>query len=136
MILVADTRITIIDVLTGVPFCRNGISTDAACTDLISGFDFLFTGENILGVSVNPASAAAFLPVSGTFQGNTHLGLQLLGNNEIRVDVTGDLPSLNDMLILDLRFAATPPPSVPEPASLALLALGLAGLGFSKRRNS
>jgi hypothetical protein len=62
------------------------------------------TGVSILGVSVDPASAAAFLPVSGMFQGNTHLGLQLLSNNEIRVDVTGDLPLLNDQLILDLRF--------------------------------
>jgi hypothetical protein len=32
-------------------------------------------------VSADPASATGFQPVTGTFQGNTHLGLQLLSNN-------------------------------------------------------
>ncbi len=133
-IAVTDTKITITNLLSGTPFCFNGTSVGTSCTDVISGFDFLFTGENILGVTADPASAAAFLPVNGTFQGHTHLGLQLIGPNEVRVDVTGDLPLLNDQLILNLSFATvTPPPRVPEPATLTLLGAGLLGLVGARR---
>jgi hypothetical protein len=106
-----------------------------ACVDVFNGFDFKFTGENILGVSLDPSSAPAFRPVTGTFQGNTHLGAQLLGNNEIEVDVTGDLPNLNDQLVLDLTFTTSPPPPpVPEAGTVALLGSGLVGLIVSRRR--
>jgi hypothetical protein len=107
--------------LSGQPFCTSP-SPGTACADVIGGFDFKFTGENILGVSADPASATGFQPVTGSFQGNTHLSLELLSNNEIQVDVTGDLPLLNDQLILDLTFTSTAP--VPGPVAGA----GLPGL--------
>lgn len=129
---VGDTQIVITNLLSGAPFCFAN-TAGTACTDVIDGFDFKFTGENILGVSVNGASAAGFLPVTGTFQSNTHLGLQLLSNNEIQVDVTGDLPLANDRLILDLRFTPITT-ATPEPAALALLGSALVGMAVARRR--
>ena len=133
---VGDTQIIITNVLSGnPPFCFHNTPGNA-CTDVIDGFDFKFVGEDILGASIDPATAADFQPVTGTFQGNTHNGLQLLSSNEVQVDVTGDAPNVNDELIIDLSFSTTlPPPStVPEPATLAVVVSAIAGIAVVRRR--
>jgi len=120
LISVGNTQIVITNLDSGFPFCVTN-ERGTACPDAIDGFDLKFTGEDIIGVTVASATPADFLPVSGTFQGNTHLGLQLISPNEIRVDVTGDEPLLDDELILDVETA-------PEPSTLLLcapLAFGL-----------
>ncbi len=81
-IAIDDTKIVITNLLAGAPFCTAN-TPGTACTDVIDGFDFKFTGEDILGASVDPGSASDLLPVTGTFQSNTHSGLELLNPNEV-----------------------------------------------------
>jgi hypothetical protein len=50
------------------------------------------------------------------------------------VNVSGDTLRVGDQLILDVTTGVTPPPSVPEPRSLALLVSGLIGLLAINRR--
>ncbi len=117
----------------GNGFCSTG-DIGTACADSFSGFEFQFTGETILGVSVDNSTPADFLPVSGTFQGNTHLGLQLISANDIRVDLTGSDPSAGQQLTLDVSFTPTQPPPLPEPGTIAVLGTALAGIGMIRRR--
>ena len=119
---VGDTQITITNKLSA-PFC----STALPCADVFTGFGFVFFGSvDITGVTVDPASSPAFLPIAG--------GLTF-GPTDIFVNVAGDAPAVGGELILDVATGGvTPPPSVPEPRSLALLVTGLVGLLAINRR--
>lgn len=118
---VGDTQITITNKLSA-PFC----STALPCADVFTGFGFVFFGSvDITGVTVDPASSPAFLPIAG--------GLTF-GATDIFVNVAGDAPAVGGELILDVDTGVTPPPSVPEPRSLALLVTGLVGLLAINRR--
>lgn len=96
--------------------------------DPFTTFDFKFTNEAITGVTVDPLSAADFLP--NTTSPNT--GLTLVGPNEFTVDAAGDNPVYLSKLIIDVSFASTP--AVPEPSTWAMMLLGFASLGFMAYR--
>jgi hypothetical protein len=68
--------------------------------------------------------------VTGTFQNNIHLGLQLISPNEFLIDVTGDSPDLNDQLILNVIAESPNISATPLPAALTLYASGLTALGL------
>ena len=122
--LVLPTQITLTNRLGNTPFCTVGT---LPCPDTFDGFTFQFDGTptpGILGVTVDPASAADFLPISLTLTSPTAVSLNLVG----------DSPVLGDQLILDLVF--TPPgPLAPvsEPASAALLGAALLGMSIANR---
>lgn len=125
---VTGTQIVITNQLpASQPFC----SAALPCPDSFTGFDFKFSsGTNIFAVTVNAASAPAFLPSPG----GTPPGLTLTSSSEFTVNVAGDAPSPGDELVLDLTFqSVTPPTSIPEPASLAVLFAGVAGLAGVRR---
>ena len=133
---IADNQITIVNTLSGIPYCSNGTFSGTGCTDQISGFDVLFTGESITGVSVNTtASDTSMFPVTGTAPpySYAHNGLQLLSQNEILVDLTGDLPTGSQTLTLNVITAAGSV-GTPEPWSVALLGVGMLGLLAVRRR--
>ncbi len=112
---VGGTQITITNNLA-LPFC----STPLPCADVFTGFGFVFSsGVDITGVTVDPASSPAFLPIAG--------GLTF-GPDDIFVNVVGDAPAVGGELILDVITGT--PTATPLPATLPLFASGLGALGL------
>jgi hypothetical protein len=97
-----------------LPFCT---VTATTCPDSFDGFEFIFKGTNITGVSVDPASAADFQPITPP--------ALTAATQDILVDVINDNPAVGDKLILDLQFQSVPAPLIGGGLPIFLVVGGL-----------
>lgn len=120
-----DTQVTIYNNADPpVPFCFSSSNTGSSCADTRNTFDFIFTNEDIVDVTVDGSSSPDFRPA--TF--GSHTGLTLVSPNEFTVDVTGENPAFLSTLVIDVTTGGGP--VIPEPSTWAMMLLGFAGLGF------
>jgi PEP-CTERM motif len=103
------------------------MATRFCCTGApdFNGFEFQIAGAPaIASISVDPSTTL------GPATNNYADGFLLLGGNTVWMDLNGLNGNAGQMTVLDLRFASS---GVPEPGTLGLAALGVAGIAAFRR---
>jgi subtilisin-like proprotein convertase family protein len=107
-----------------------------------AGGTYTFATGGLDGFERNPSTTSFTIP-SGTYAPtgtySTLIGLSAAGSWTLNLsdDFSGDSGSLRSWTLnLGMEEISPPPVSVPEPATLALFGLGLAGLGWSRRKKA
>lgn len=106
--------------------------TSVSFSGTVSVYDGLDGTGNLLGTIDLPALGAGPGDPNGSFSNWAAAGLEFDGIAK-SIDFGG---TVNQIAYDNVTFgSATPTPAIPEPSTYALMALGLAGMGFVARRN-
>lgn len=111
---------------SGDPFSLFGL-------DAASMFPEFSGNINVIGNLAGGGTVSQTLSIDDTFDPYTLAGFVGLSSVVFQEGVSAAFRQAAGLSLDNLQFAAA---AIPEPASLALLGIGLAGLGFSRRKRA
>lgn len=112
---------------------QNGGGPGASGSTGINSLNILYSVDGISFSSLF-AGSSIFSQVTGTNASPEIISFSVVNARYFRFDVLSNHGDINQTGFAEIAFNDTT--SVPEPASIALLGLGLAGIGFSRKKKA